>query len=145
MSNPELEKLLGATVPFAKDMLDKYGEFYPYGAALQTDDQVGLLQGGPEGDSPPVQEVLDAVMEALREEAGEGKIRACAVCIDMRVARPGETEKTDAVCVQLEHSDGEAIDVYIPYSKSTDGEDDGGVEFGEMFAGPGEARIFTAA
>ncbi len=141
MANPELERLLGATVPFAKDMVEKYGEFYPYGAALQTDEQVGLLQGGPEGENPPVQAVLDAVIEGLRQAAGEGRIRASAVCIDMRVTRPGETEKTNAICVQLEHAEGEAIDVYVPYSKQSEGE----VAFGEMFAGPGEARIFGGA
>ena len=43
---------------------------------------------------------------------------------------PGETEKTDAICLGLEHQNGEAVDVCVPYKK----EGLGKIAYGKLFA-----------
>ena len=36
----DCESLLNAVLPFAQQMLDRHGEFYPYGGAMTTDGQI---------------------------------------------------------------------------------------------------------
>jgi hypothetical protein len=49
-------------------------------------------------------------MTSFAREAQAGTIRAAAVCVDVRTVPPGQTEKRDAICTQLEHENGETAD-----------------------------------
>jgi hypothetical protein len=51
----------------------------------------------------------------------------------------GEIDKVDAVCARLEHVEGQSVEVYLPYRKERLSE----YAYGEIFATPGEARIFV--
>ena len=92
-------------------------------------------------EHPESQEVIDFLTAAFREQAASGAIRASGVCIDVRTIPPGQTEKTDAILARLEHKDGEAIDVYLPYRKPLFGK----VKYGELFATPGAAQVFSGS
>jgi hypothetical protein len=41
----ELEKLLGAALPFAEQMLTKHAEFYPYGATMDPKGKITNVGG----------------------------------------------------------------------------------------------------
>jgi hypothetical protein len=48
----ECEILMNSVLPFAKQMLDRYGEFYPYGGAMRADGQLTSVAGY-DGREPP--------------------------------------------------------------------------------------------
>jgi hypothetical protein len=59
--------------------------------------------------------------------------------VDVRVVPPGASAKSDAICAQLEHANGEAVDVYLPYKKHWLGR----FTYGEIFASARDARVFA--
>jgi hypothetical protein len=72
--------------------------------------------------------------EGARQGASE--LRATAFVADVR-ANGG-----DAVRVELEHSEGQAIVVLLPYSRSRFKKT---VTFGQPSGGPGEPRVWPSA
>jgi hypothetical protein len=139
MANPDLETLLNALEPFAKQMLSKHGEFYPFGATMTPDGQITANAGYDGNEQPEVQELIDLLTRAFRQQAASGQIRAAGLCKDIRTIAPGQTEKTDALCFKLEHQTGEAITVCIPYKKGLFG----GYKYGQLFAGRHEPEFFV--
>ena len=49
--------------------------------------------------------------------------------------------ESDAVRVELEHRDGHAISVLLPYKRKRLRR---GLDFGDLSAGPGERRVWSA-
>jgi hypothetical protein len=117
MAHPDLDELLNAMLPFAQQMLSKHGEFYPFGSAMTAEGKIEMHAAYDGDEQPPTQQLIDLLTQAFREEASSGKIRAAAICCDVRTIPPGQSEKTDAICVSAEHQNGEAADVYLPYKK----------------------------
>lgn len=137
-SNPQtqddLDGLLGEALPIAQQFLENSGEFYPYALALTAEGEMRVIAGDPgEGDNPESTAVLGTLYEGLRQEAGAH--RAAAVVSDVRIPQ------SDAIRVELEHSDGQAIMVLLPYRTKKFRR---GVEYGEMMAGQGQAQIWVA-
>lgn len=140
MSRPDLDALLNVLLPFAQNMLAKHGEFYPYAATMTVEGKVTLVDSHDGDEHPTSQAVLDVLHAGLREQANTAEIRAVGVCFDVRVRAPGKLEKTDAVQVNLEHVDGEAVSVFLPYKKSIFGK----LEYGDLFATPGTPSLFPS-
>jgi hypothetical protein len=114
-------------------MLEKHGEFFPYACALSSSDETKLVAGDPgEGDQPSSVEVLQVLVEGLRAE--RGTLRAAALVSDVRLA------ESDAIRVQVEHMEGQAITVLLPYRKKRLRR---GVEFGESTAGQGDRQVWA--
>jgi hypothetical protein len=40
MAHPELDELLDTLLPFAQQMLQKHGEFFPFGAAMTSSGEI---------------------------------------------------------------------------------------------------------
>jgi hypothetical protein len=127
-----MDALLSAALPFAKQQLAKHGEFFPYGVAMSLDGQIALVAGDTGTERPPSTEVLDILYEGLRSKAEEN--RGAAVVADVRL----RGEETDAIQVEVEHRDGIALKVFLPYRKKRLG----GLETGQMRAEAGERRIW---
>jgi len=139
MSRPDLDELLNALLPFAKQMLEQYGEFIPFAASMSADGEI-MSVGGDIGDEhPKSQEMIDFLTDVFQRQALAGELKACGICIDSRVIPPGQTEKTDAVLARLEHQDGEKVDVYLPYRKTLLRK----IKYGDLFAAEGTARVFV--
>src|SRR6185369_633062 len=95
----ETEDILNALMPLAKQMLEKHGEFFPFGGAILGDGKIAIV-GFHEGDEhPPSQKVIDGLLEGFRAGAKQGKYRAIGIAFDIRTVPPGATTKTDAVAV----------------------------------------------
>ncbi len=125
-------------LPFGQQMLEKHGEFYPYGGATTIDGKV-ISVGGYEGsEHPPSQNVIDLISSGFRAGAKAGTYKATGLFYDVRVIPPGTSEKTDAIAVALDHRDNYSVIVYFPY-KITDGR----VKMGAAFASPGENKVFV--
>ncbi len=134
----EIQELLGALLPHAERMLSEHGEFYPYAMTLDSDGAIEPVAPSIESDDPDVGDVLVALHNDLREQAAEGSIRASGIAADVTLTDPDSGVTTDAVQLELDHADGDAVDIYVPYE--TEGE---GIKFGELVAAEGREPVFT--
>ncbi len=123
MANPDFDSLLNTLAPFAKQMLSKHGEFYPFGATMTPDGRITAQAGYDGNEQPESQVVIDLLTDGFRRQAAAGQIRAAGLCIDIRTIAPGQTEKTDALCFKLEHQTGEALTACMPYKHEDCSED----------------------
>ena len=103
----------------------------PQGQISQTAADIGE-------EHPNSQELIELLAGAFRVQAAKNELRATAICLDVRTIPPGETQKVDAICARLDHSDGESLEVYLPYSEDPSGE----ISFGKLFAVRGNQDIF---
>ena len=101
----EVEQLMNSLLPFAEKMLNKHGEFYPYGGYMSMDGTISQLGVYDESEHPASQTLIDLMTKAFKEGAQQRKYKATAMVIDVRVIPPGSSEKTDAVQVSLDHID----------------------------------------
>jgi len=124
---------------FAQQMLAKRGSFLPFGASLTSDGEIVMATAFIRMEVSDPVTMIDLIVRGFQEVAGNGKIRATGVCLDMRIVPPNETEKIDAICVKLEHIEGDCVDVYLPYKKGWLGR----YKFGQMFAARGDAQVFA--
>lgn len=139
-ASEEIQKLLDYLLPFAEQMLTRDGEFYPYAAAVDTAGSIEAVGPAVETDDPDVSDILVALHADLREQAAEGVIRASGIAADVTLTDPDSGETTDAVQVELDHAEGDAVDVYVPYER-----EDEGVKFGELVAAEGREPVFSPA
>ena len=130
----DLDALLELTLPFAQQQLAEHGEFFPFAAAVGADGAPRLIAADPGlGERPASTDVLDQLVAGLREQAGD--IRAAALVADVRVG------ESDAARVELEHRDGQAICVLLPYKRRRLRR---GVDYGELGAAPAQPRIWSS-
>jgi hypothetical protein len=134
----EIEQLLRYLLPVAEQQLNQEGEFMPYAATLDTAGEVNAVQAA-DGEEPDVSELLLALHAELREQAAQGAIRASGIAADVTLTDPDSGEVTDAVQLELDHAEADAIDVYVPYTSGAEG-----IEFGELVATSGQAPVFAA-
>lgn len=129
----ELDDLLDSALGLARHLLQKNGEFSPFGVTLDERAETSLFEADPaESERPPWHAVLDMLYEGLAQE--RHGLRAAAVVADVTV------DGADAVRVALEHREGGPdASVFLPYSQKRLRKS---VEFGELFARPGERRIW---
>lgn len=130
----DLDALLGAALPFAKQMLAKHGEFFPYAVAMRRNGEIAMIAGYTGSEKPPSTELLDILYLGLRSKAEEN--RGAAIVADVRLKGEG----TDAIQVEVEHREGIALKVFVPYRKKRFGR---GLETGEMRGEAGERRIWS--
>lgn len=129
----DLDNLLNAVLPLAQGLLGKNGQFYPFAASVSASGEVSVAaadQGS--GDRRDPAQVLVDLYEAARATAADN--RASAFVVDVLA------NGSDAVQVELEHRDGIALVVLVPYKPSTLNRVP---KFEQMSAAPGEPRIWV--
>ena len=114
-------------------MLAKHGEFFPYAVAMGQNGEIAMVAGYTGTEQPPSADVLAVLYEGLRAKAHEN--RGAAVVTDVRLKGEG----TDAIEVEVEHREGIALKVFLPYKKGLGGQP----ETGQMRAEAGEPRIWS--
>lgn len=137
----ELEQLLNAVIPFAQRMLARHGQFYPFAAAVKQDGKLTFIpfkQTNQELARQARQNLADSLRERLIMGASNGEYRATGLCQDVRVNLSGATGRSDAVLISIEHLNGRAMDVFLPYAAEPDGE----IVYGEVFASASDPVVF---
>jgi hypothetical protein len=114
------EELLNAVLPFAHQMLEKNGDFYPFGASIATEGEITHDMAHTGEEFPPSQELIDALKSIYGRRVVEGEIRGCAICYDVRISLR-DKGVTDAICVDIEHATEGAVRIVQPYEKAPDG------------------------
>ena len=119
IQSPEFHGLVDALVPFAKHMLENYGDFLPLGAIVKSGE---VVTEAPFAQPPAtVQAWLERLKEALRKHAADPDCAAVAYCIDARLSDTRNDEVISAIHVAFEHRSGEALHAFFPYRKDNDG------------------------
>jgi hypothetical protein len=125
----DLDTLLDAALTTAEQSLRDEGGFLPFAVARTYDGEDQLVNVGVASDDTDAEELLGLLWQSLTEHSGD--FRAAGVVTD-RTADDG-----DRVAVQLEHAEGPAIEVTLPYRLV------GGVlQPGDLTAGEGTARLW---
>jgi hypothetical protein len=138
VAHPNLDLLLDHLLSLAKTHLAARGAFFPFGAVVRYTDNLEMFAAYTGEEQPAPQELIKLLVGGFHAEAEAGKISASGLCVDVRTVPPGGVAKTDAICAWLEHRNGEAADVYLPYRKVAEGK----FEFGELFANRGGHGVF---
>jgi len=132
-SQADMDNLFNEAPAFVKQMLAKSGEFFPYALAVTQDGRKKMVAGYTGSEHPPSTEVLTLLYEGLRREAGQN--RAAAVVADVRL----KAEATDGIQIEIEHSEGIAMTVLLPYRAKRLGKE---VEYGQVTVLGSERRIW---
>jgi hypothetical protein len=128
----DFDGLLNAALPFATDMLRKHQEFFPFGAAIDRSGSQRMIAADPGlGEQPPSLDVLAALVAGMRGE--RDSLRAVALVADVRLT------DSDAVRVELEHREGSAIAIVLPYKVRRLRR---GLDLGELKAAPGSRQVW---
>lgn len=108
----DFDRLAEVSIAAAQNFLDLRGDFIPFPMAIKADGELALIGlEQPEPPSPPdPTEVIDGIVGLFRER--QGTVRALAIAADIEIP----AEAMDAIEVRLEHRDGFAITVVVPYS-----------------------------
>lgn len=131
----DLDGLLNLVLPMAQQLLGKNGRFYPFGASVSTTGEAAITASDAGlGEHPQPDRVLAGVYDGARATAAEN--RAAAFVSDVLV------EGSDAVQVELEHRDGIALVVLVPYKPATLKRVP---TFRDMSVAPGEPRVWIAS
>jgi hypothetical protein len=138
MAHPNLDLLLDHLLNVAKTHLAARGGFFPFGAVVRGTDRWEMFAAYTGAVQPAPQELIGLLIGGFHAEAEAGKIAASGLCVDVRTVPPGSSSKTDAICAWLEHRNGEAVDVYLPYRKNAEGV----FEYGDLFANRGGHGVF---
>jgi hypothetical protein len=138
VAHPDLDQILNVLLPFAQKMLSKYGEFQPFAASMDQEGRVALHAGYTGEQRVTSEQIIDLLIGGIRQQASNGEIKAAGICLDVRTVPPGQVERVEAICAQLEHETGEAADVYLPYRKSWLR----GPKYGDLFAARGKRTLF---
>ena len=107
----DLDGLLNAVMPLAQQTLARYGVMLPFGAATLTSGDVSMLAAYPGDDLDALTEpqVLEGLKSGVQQQAGE--YRAVAFVAD------GLLHGADAILVDLEHREGVALRMMVPYRR----------------------------
>jgi hypothetical protein len=136
MNKQQLDALFAHLLPFAHQTLEKYGEFFPFGASLGKDGQLRPVMGHTGSDRPPSQELIDLIRSGFQMQ--RASLVAVGTCYDVRIRPRPDAKPQDAICISLEHEDGLTLMVFEPYSKHGTA-----ITYASAFAEPGQARVFA--
>jgi len=131
----DVDGLIDAAVRIAQRHLLQASEFAPFalvvdleGRMLAVDLDTSALGKHPESDELAV--ATAAQLRRLSESA-----RCTALALNARLSQP----RTDAIEVRVEHRDGPALLVFVPYKRPKFG---GSAEYGDLMAYPGERDVW---
>ena len=126
----DMDNMLEAALPFAQRMIVKYGEFYPYAVSMSAGGEVAMVAADVGSQKPASLDLLASLYEGLASRAQE--LRATAIVSDVKLGS-GE----DAIRVEIEHREGGALAVVLPYKKRGRN-----VAYGDLSARAGERRVW---
>jgi hypothetical protein len=140
MSGPKVdcETLMNWLLPFAQQMLERHGEFFPFGSAMRPNGEVVPVASYDSSDHPPSSELILLIKEGFVEGARKKQYKATALAYDVKVKHPSSGQISDAIAISLNHRDNYSVIVLFPYRLER-----GKLSVDTAFAQAGEADIFA--
>lgn len=133
----QCEALMNEAIDFAETLLNKNGEFFPFGQAMNADNEIVSVAAYDGDECPPSQELIDMLKSAFRSRGKEGEYIACALAYDVRIRSQEDGEPIDAVAIDLDNVNDYSVTVFFPYSMQN-----GEAVFGPISAQQGNNDIF---
>jgi hypothetical protein len=132
----DVDGLLRAALTLAGQRLTADGGFYPVAATLSRAGDL-VFVSGPEslGDSPTTEEVLEALYAEAPAYAASQRAFAFVADVTDADGRPG-------VRLEIEHKDGVALVLLVPYTRAAAGEP---ITYGEMEGAVRRMQIWTGS
>ena len=140
MAHPDLDALFDTLLPFTQKLLSEKGGFLPWAATMSSTGEIQWVGADNGEEFPGAQALIDLLTETFQRQSTLGVLRALGICYDVCVIPPGRSGKSDAVCCSLEHISGEALDVFVPYTKADDG-----IHYDEIYSVRRDPRFFSPA
>jgi len=137
MSEGILDRLAGTLLEVAKRRMTELGRFYPFGGAINHNDEVVEVNFNPPGEGRPVQEYIDHLQSRLAAGARGGEFTAAGLCLLGRAHVPPDKRVSETICLQL-YAPGESVNLYLPYERK-----EGKVKYGELFRTAGRGNWFA--
>ena len=134
----DFDELVMPLLGLAETLLEKEGEFHPFGARLAAGGQLALVDVSQTLQQPSNPLILDALYATFRVEAKIGAIRACGVCWDALVPRQEGGGMMDAIAIGLEHRDGDPTIVLCGYERDAIGD----IRFEDPVTATGRRHVF---
>jgi hypothetical protein len=133
LAQADLDGLLNALLPLAQQELEKLGEFFPFGATVTADGETRLLGADAlQAERPDSASIVSILLAEAQNTRGE--LRAVGICSDVRGS------ESDAIRVDLEHSEGASMSVLLPYSRKRFGRS---FEYSALQAGVAPHRVWS--
>jgi len=133
LAQADLDGLLNTLLPFAQQELEKLGEFFPFGAIVTAEGETKLLGADEmQEERPDSASILSMLLAKAQNTRGE--LRAVGICSNVRAT------ESDAIKVDLEHSEGTALAVLLPYTQKRFGR---GIEYSALQAGAATNQVWT--
>jgi hypothetical protein len=133
LAQADLDGLLNALLPFAQQELEKLGEFFPFGAIVTVDGETKLLGADSMREERPESASIISMLLGDAQNTRD-ELRAVGICSDVRA------NDSDAIRVDLEHSEGAVMAVLLPYARKRFGR---GIEYAALQAGVATKRVWT--
>lgn len=122
---------------FAKQMIQKHGEFYPFGAVITSGGQLTAV-GAHTGEEPPdTVALLLLLWRTLQSQYQKREIVACAVAADVNIPAQYHPQFRDGIRVLVECAEFSRFH-YFPYQISGDS-----VSYGDMIPVDTEPQSFA--
>lgn len=110
----QLHAALTYCMDFARMMLDKSGEFYPFGATINPAGDVETKAAYTGDERPDPRELYQLLLQGLRADMSQGAAIALAAAVNVNIPKEYSTPYPDGVRVFLETA-GYARLIYTPY------------------------------
>ena len=111
----DCEKLMNWLLPFARQMLERHGEFFPFGGALRPNGEVVPVASYDGSNHPLSADLIRLIKDGFVEAARRSEYKATALVYDVKVKLPSTGETSDAIAISLNHRDNYSVIVLFPY------------------------------
>jgi hypothetical protein len=131
-----MNALMRVLLPFARDSIQRYGGFYPFGASMAPDGELDTATGpgNRDGEAEP-EDVLTSIRASLKRRADDGELVAVGVCSEVTI---DDGDFPLGIRVEMEHRDDEPVTCVVPYRQAGES-----FEYGDVFAYVGERRTWV--
>lgn len=139
-SATDLEALLGTGISAAQEQLNHHRGFLPFALAMEHDGEVRLVAVSPPdanegpGDGFDADSMISDLTEVLRQNRKD--FRAAAIICDVTLME----ERSDAIHMATEHSDGSVFAAVLPYSPHADANE---WQFAQLIGDSNEPTIWV--
>lgn len=113
----QLHEMLTHCIEFARTMLERAGEFYPFGATVDRDGAVGAVGGYDGHEQPNPTDIYQLLSEGFAKGAAAGDYRGVALAANVNIPAQYSPPAPDGLRVHIE-SRGYSRFIYVPYRMS---------------------------
>ena len=144
-SPEQLHELLMYCINFARTMLEKAGDFYPFGATLTPHGSISAAGGHNGEDRPQPQEIYRLLAGAFSSGVRAGEFMGVALAANVNIPTQFSSPFQDGLRVHIEAS-GYSRFVYVPYKIKISGlfKKYRAIEFSEPFSVEVPPNFFAA-